>query len=593
MGIADGERLIYEYRLEREIRRVYEEARDDIDAKIEEFNRKFKIKEQIHLKDVSEGRWTQEQYDAWLRGQVFQSDQWISKKRQIEETLFNANSIATKMVNDQRTGLFSFNANYQAYMLEHTAGVNFGFQLYDSATVARLIKDNPQVLPQWKIDEPKDYLWNGRIVNNAIRQGIIQGERLDQIAKRLSDGLVTQNKNKMLTFARTGMTEAQNAGRQTRLLEAEGMGIKVHKEWMATLDEHTRWQHADLDGQKQPVDKPFKIDMYTIRYPGDPQAHPSMVYNCRCTLVGDLDDYPSEYERYDNINGVPIENMTYREWEKAKGVSYSKSRIPDITKFSQVSIGSCRSVEEVNKLLNTPGLFKREIKSNMVLNTETLKWERKDQEVLADLTGCDLDSAKAIAASYQQVFEKYPQLMGKFYPPDSHPVDMKENTYAWCKIRNNGKVQVNTSDQKFGNWRALSKQYDSDVLHGFHPYGTTAESIVVHEIGHGIDGLLAREGILGGTTSSGEYRYASSSMKSTVMKRAASMDYDNVGMYFDVWGNKEGMQYAVNDLVSTYATENNQEWFAECFAEYITSANPRIIATEFGKELERLLSKLK
>lgn len=318
MSAASVQREIYEKQLEREIRETFEEAQKDIEDKLADFNRRFKVKEQVHLKDVAEGRWTQEQFDSWMRGQVFQGKQWNAKKEQIQDILYNANTIAAKMTNGQKKNLFAFNANYQAYELEHGAGINFGFGLFDSHAVERLIRTDPQTLPMWKIDQPKDYIWNNKRITNALRQGIIQGERLDQIAIRIANDLASKNMNKMLTFARTGMTEAQNAGRLTRLKEAEKMGIKVHKEWVCTLDERTRWQHADLDGQKRPMNKSFEIDGYKIRYPGDPTAHPSMVYNCRCTLVGDLDDYPEEYERYDNIEGKSIKNMTYREWETAK-----------------------------------------------------------------------------------------------------------------------------------------------------------------------------------------------------------------------------------------------------------------------------------
>lgn len=593
MSAASTEREIYEARLEARIREVYEEAQRDIEEKIDAFNRAFKVKESIHLREVKEGKWTQEQYDSWLRGQVFQSEQWKSKREQILNTLRNANSIASNMTNGYRSGLFTFNANYQAYVLERTAGVNFGFGLYDSSTVARLIASDPQLLPMWKVDEPKDYVWNSRVVNNSIRQGIIQGERLDQIATRLSNGLVARNRNKMLTFARTGMTEAQNAGRLSRLKEAEGMGIKVHKEWMATLDEHTRWQHADLDGQKQPTDKPFRVGGYTIRYPGDPTAHPSMVYNCRCTMVGDLDDYPAEYKRYDNIDGKPIENMTYREWEKAKGKEYSKSRIVPVREFNQVSIGLCKTVQEVNDLLNSADLFMPTTEhTNRHYDNDKKRWvyDVVQKQSMADLTGCDLDSAKSVAAAYEQVFAKFPQLKGKFYAPDAHPSKMKDDTYAWCYIKSGGLVQVNP--KLYNNWAGVQRQYEKDIISGWHPEGTTAESIVVHEIGHAVDGLLAREGVLGGITSSGEYRLASSSLKNTVMKRAAKLDEDIAdNMEFDrmVGNGKE----AVSLSVSKYASKNNKEWFAECFAEYITSANPRVVASEFGKELEKLVAGIK
>lgn len=592
MSVALVQRQAYERKLEKEIRDTFEEAKSDIDRKLADFKRRYKVKEQIHLRDVAEGRWTQERFDSWVRGQVFQGEQWKAKREQIQQTLYDANSIAAKMVNEQRMNLFAFNANYQAYSLEHGVGIDFGFGLYDSATVSRLIKSDPQILPMWKIDEPKDYIWNGKKVNNAIRQGIIQGERLDQIAKRLSDGLVAQNMNKMLTFARTGMTEAQNSGRLARLREASDMGIKVHKEWMSTLDERTRWQHADLDGQKRPIDKPFEIGGYKIRYPGDPTAHASMVYNCRCTMVGDLDDYPSEYERRDNIEGKPIKNMTYREWEAAKGKVYSKSRVAPLTAFNQVTIGACKTVAEVNKLLNSHDLWaSRSIGGTLVWNSEKGRYVREGavvQQTVADLTGCDLDSAKSIAAAYEQVFARYPQLKGKLDAPDAHPVNMRDSTYAWCYIKSGGRVEVNPNYYK--DWKKVQAQYEHDVLTGWHPKGTTAESIVTHEIGHAVDGLLARESVLGGVTASGEYRYASSSLKNTIMKRAAKLDPDIAeGLNIDKMLNDT---WTVQTFVSRYGSKNNQEWFAECFAEYITSANPRTVATEFGKELEKLVGRL-
>lgn len=554
---------IYIRRIEGRIKDIYEEAEKNLDKKLNDFVEKYKVKEAKYAQQVKDGIISQKDFDNWKKGQVFQGEQWKAKKKQVTDVLTNANKLATKISNEYRGNVFVENSNYQAYLLEHKAGVNFGFGLYDSSAVVEIVKANreAQILPRWKIDEPKDYIWNNRNVNNAVVQGIIQGERLDQIATRMAEGLSAKNKNKMLTFARTGMTQAQNAGRVQRLGEAEGMGIKVHKEWMATLDERTRTTHQILDGQRVPINEPFEAGGYSIMYPGDPHAAPAMVYNCRCTLVGDLDDYPSEYERYDNINGKPIKGMTYAEWKAEKnGVI--------LPQFTQAGIGAAKTVKEVNGILNSAGVF-----------TTT-----------ADLTGCDLDSAKSIAAAYEQVFAKYPQLKGRLDAPDAHPVNMSDDTYAWCYIRNGGKVQVNPTH--YNDWSKVQKMYEKDILSGWHPKGTTAESVVTHEVGHAIDGLLAREGVLGGVTSSGEYRYASSSMRSKIMKRAAKLDPDLQDLLNYSWDPKYGMERAVRRYVSGYATKNPQEWFAECFAEYITSANPRVVATEFGKELERLVKKI-
>lgn len=335
-------------KLEKKIGVVYKQAEADIKKKMKDFNAKYKVKEAKHLKDLADGKITQEQFDSWKKGQVFQGQQWQAKKDQLADTLLHANETATKIMNGQMTNVFAVNANFMSYSLEQGVGVNFGFGLYDSATVSNLLKADQKLLPEWKINEKKDYTWNNKRVNRVVTQGIIQGERLDQIANRLTDRLVTQNKNKMMTFARTSMTCAQNAGREYSLNAAKDLGINVQKEWMCTLDGRTRDWHRMLDGQKQPLDKPFEVDGLKIRYPGDPEAKPGLVYNCRCTMVGDIVDYPSTYDRYDNIDGKPIKGMTYQEWEAAKAKGEDISPQPLTWK---------KFVEENTQTVNIKDLF--------------------------------------------------------------------------------------------------------------------------------------------------------------------------------------------------------------------------------------------
>ena len=310
--------------MEKQLKSVYNQAYKDILQKQKDFNKKYEEKEAKYKEKVAKGQMSQEEFDAWKKGQVFQGEQWQNKKKDILNIIYNSNKIATDIVNGKTQNVFTFNANYMSYELEHGAGVNFGFSLYDSATVVNLIKNDPQLLPEWKIDKAKDYTWNQKKLNRQISLGIIEGESLDKIATRFSDSLATQNFNKMRTFARTAMTGAQNSGRQISLNNAKSLGIKLKKEWMATLDNHTRINHILLDGQKVNTDDDFEVDGLKIRYPGDPQAVPAMTYNCRCTMVGDIEDYPATYDRYDNIDGKPIKNMTYAEWEAAKSKGEDK-----------------------------------------------------------------------------------------------------------------------------------------------------------------------------------------------------------------------------------------------------------------------------
>ncbi len=337
--------------MEKQLKSVYNQAYKDILQKQKDFNKKYEEKEAKYKEKVAKGQMSQEEFDSWKKGQVFQGEQWQNKKKDILNTIYNSNKIATDIVNGKTQNVFTFNANYMSYELEHGAGVNFGFSLYDSATVVNLIKNDPQLLPKWKIDQPKDYTWNQKKLNRQISLGIIEGESLDKIATRFSDSLATQNFNKMRTFARTAMTGAQNSGRQFTLENAKGLGIKLKKEWMATLDAHTRINHRELDGQKVDTDKEFEVGGMKIRYPGDPQAHPSMVYNCRCTMVGDIDDYPSSYDRYDNVNGKRIKNMTYKEWE-AENIKAAKAAEDTVKMLDESEASGLLSLFSNKKMSN-------------------------------------------------------------------------------------------------------------------------------------------------------------------------------------------------------------------------------------------------
>lgn len=308
-------------KLDKKIQDIYSEAAKDIQKKFDTFRKNYKIKDAIYKDKLHKGEITQEDYDRWYNGQVFQSKQWQLKKYDIEHVLENSNEIAVSMINNESIHVFSANVNYQEFVIDKTHSVNFGFELYDSDTVTNLIKNDPKLLPEWKVNEPKDYIWNGKKVDRQIALGIMQGENIMQIGKRLAENLSSQNKNKMMTFARTAMTGAQNAGRYQGLKNAKQLGLEVVKEWMATLDLHTRDSHKAIDGEQQKVgDKwhPFKFSN-GCRYPGDPEGPAKEVYGCRCTLVGDLVNFPAkEYERYDNIDGKPVKNMSYEDWYNAK-----------------------------------------------------------------------------------------------------------------------------------------------------------------------------------------------------------------------------------------------------------------------------------
>lgn len=282
-------------KLKRKIRKVYREAALDVKRKLEDFTRKHQAKSLQLQARVEAGEIRKEDYQDWLRGQVFTGRRWEAKLDEITQTYVNADAMAREIVGAQDKEIFAYAANQTAETIDRHVKTAASFEIYDEKTVDRLLTENPQMLPEWKIDEPKDYTWNEKRVQNAITQGIIQGESVQKISERLTSELATSNAGKMQMFARTAVTGAHNAGRVERMQESEKMGITVLKKWLAVHDSRTRDSHAYLDGQTRKPNEDFvDQDGNQIAYPGDPTADPALVYNCRCTLTYVYPKYEGE-----------------------------------------------------------------------------------------------------------------------------------------------------------------------------------------------------------------------------------------------------------------------------------------------------------
>lgn len=206
------------------------------------------------------------------------------------------------------------------------AKINKAFTLYDEPTVKRLITENPQMLPPpgkkttKAIAEGKAKLWDEKQIQSVATQSILQGESIPEIAERLAETVGDKDAAAAVRNARTMITGAENAGRQAAAERATGKGINITKVWVATLDMRTRHEHRILDGQRQPVDKPFVVDGNEIMYPGDMSAKPHLLYNCRCTYITQFKGLEKDIQNYDIRKDPSVNNMSYDEWKQSRKV---------------------------------------------------------------------------------------------------------------------------------------------------------------------------------------------------------------------------------------------------------------------------------
>lgn len=307
--------------IEKRLRAVYQSAYSELKEEFANFVERSRKADESKRKQKEAGLISEEDYKDWLAGQEFIGKQWKAKMDHASDILLRANQEAMNIINNEKMDVFAENANFAAYELEKEANLAFGFGIYDADAVGRLLREQPELLPRKVVNGRKDKAWNQRKIANCVAQGIIQGNSIEKIANRIAKQTSSSNFKAMTRYARTAVTGAQNAGRLETMHRAQGMGIRVKKKWLATLDKRTRDSHARLDGQVQEVDKPFESIYGKIRYPGDPEAHPGDVYNCRCTLeyvYPDFADLAENVERYDQENGEVIDDMTYSEWKEWK-----------------------------------------------------------------------------------------------------------------------------------------------------------------------------------------------------------------------------------------------------------------------------------
>lgn len=312
----ETERLLQD--LEQRITAEYRQAAEELEEKCNDYFRRYRIKDQIKRQQLANGEITQAEYDYWRTGQILIGERWKEMRDTLAEDLTHTNEIAAEMINRELPQIYAINHNYGTFEIERGSLLNTSYTLYSRETVERLIRDNPDLMPQARIDIPKDERWNRQKIQSAITQGVLQGESIDKIASRLQR-VTNMNRAAAISNARTMTTSAQNGGRMDAFNRAENMGIELDKVWAATPDSRVRDSHARLDGEEKKLEEEFSNG---CRYPGDPNGDPAEVYNCRCTLISQVKGTPridvtDLSQRHSGLSRDydGAEEMTYQDWK--------------------------------------------------------------------------------------------------------------------------------------------------------------------------------------------------------------------------------------------------------------------------------------
>jgi SPP1 gp7 family putative phage head morphogenesis protein len=576
------------------------------------------------------GTWVKQLENASARFHISRLEALKLQTQQSIEVMFGnqLDSIDSTMRDVYKSGYY-----HTAYEIQKGVGVGWDFSALDDKQISKVINK------PWAVDGKNfsERIWGNRQklvneLNNTLTQNIILGKDPQKVIDEIARKMNTSKTN----AGRLVMTEEaffSSAAQKDCFAELD---VEMY-EIVATLDSHTSDICRGMDG------KHFKISEWKVG-----ETAPPFHVHCRSTTVPYFDDeFDAVGERAtrDEETGktyfVPG-NMTYKEWEKSfvnsgdksdlKAINTDDSAIAEYTASRKEYDTQVQRLAELEKetdnaldaymdVMDTPQAAEYEAVFNKKFDeTESLKQIVKDLKAAlsgkeakavrqveknlavktgipidkVEMSGLQYDTADMIFGSYKTVLNKYPELKGQLA---SFKYDgAKGNAYASCRTLT-GEIQTH---KMFANYDKLVQNYASDVAAGFHPVGTDHNSIIVHELGHALDGYMTKKKLLGADYNSyGVLHSASQTAKDMTLKflgfdrQEIAIELKSQGLTLsqrrDILNERE--KEFIAEHISKYAAENEKEFFAECFAEYVTSDKPREAAKIFGEIIDKALGR--
>lgn len=218
------------------------------------------------------------------------------------------------------TGKIAYNELFYEYESKNTA---INFTMLKSEELKTII-ETP--VANYKLSERLNDGVAERLKSNIkseLTRVFLLGYSYKQTAARLAE-LGYSSYRRALNITRTEASRVQAIARQKSQMEAMKLGVEFEKEWISTLDNRTRSDHAKLDGQRVKPNEDFEVGGLKAKQP-----HMFGVAaedcNCRCRTVSRLKNDKTALLRRDNETGKIGKWKNYAEWAKSKNNPSSES----------------------------------------------------------------------------------------------------------------------------------------------------------------------------------------------------------------------------------------------------------------------------
>lgn len=126
-------------------------------------------------------------------------------------------------------------------------------------------------------------------INTDLGLVMIGAQSPSEAVTRITATLEGATRDRAVAIVRTELGRAYQVASQSRAVAANKV-VPMDKVWRRSGKIHQRPNHALADGQRVPVDEPFKIPdkdgvIFSIMHPLDPAAPVGEIVNCGCTAI--------------------------------------------------------------------------------------------------------------------------------------------------------------------------------------------------------------------------------------------------------------------------------------------------------------------
>jgi len=266
-----------------------------------------------------------------------------------------------------------------------------------------------------------------------------------------------------------------------------------------------------------------------------------------------------------------INDRVYQVGEISKKTGLQKQ--PDGTWKEPKQQQKIRSLKSENE--NKRAITEKELTQEQKAQTKEIEnrinkngWFKKTSK----LEGMHPEAAANVEKQCARIFQEFPEMQG-FIEGLKVETFSETEAKAFAKSEGTGKsAYIVFNKAYFADNEALKQEYEKSVADNYHPAGTTADSLVVHELAHCICDYLAQK------INQDVFIYCRD-----LVKQAEEIFKKNK-QPFNIAKDLAG--YCVDDVACPTDEIKFVEIIAEAFEEYKCSKRPRLIALFIGKTIE-------